>query len=396
MKLLKFPKSKETQKKVKNPGPALKKIIQKLKKIREKKLYGLTAVGEFLVDSITPENSIEEAEKSLDYKDRPGGSPANTAVNFFKLGISANLIAKIGYDFNGKFLLKNLKQQSFPSKGIVREYKKPTSRVLIATGTEGKFDLSKTHREADTNLRYKDVDQELVKKAFCLTSGIFATEYPTTRETILKIFKLAKKREQLILIDPDFNGFRRFRGFDHKETIISPFQYSLKIDQTPEYPEEILKKIDNFIKKYLRLADIVTPSRLDAKRYLGSQAVKNMSNEDIAKKYYEISDQALVVMTVGAEGSLIYDGKNFYNIPPYKAFKSLSTKGAGDAFKAGFLAGLERSRNISDIVYCAALGNIVGAYCTSQIGAWIQFPGLGKWFRLGRDLFNKVKIYKKS
>ena len=113
MKFLSFNKLVKPKFKITQIGPGAKNILNKLKTINKENYCGLTAIGEYLVDTITMESSIEDAEKTLNYHDRPGGSPANTAINFFKLGMVSNLVAKIGHDFNGKFLLKQLHKKIF-------------------------------------------------------------------------------------------------------------------------------------------------------------------------------------------------------------------------------------------------------------------------------------------
>lgn len=384
MRLLKF-NHKNKKIDIKEPGPALKKTLKKLHKLKDNHFKGLTAVGEYLVDSITQEKTIEEAEKTIQFNDRPGGSPTNTAINFYKLGIKSHLIAKIGHDFNGKYLLKKLSEQYFPPIGIVKDYEKSTSRVLKAMGVG---DLSKTFREADTNLQYEEVNQKLLHKAFCITSGIFSVEYPVTRETIIKIFEEAKNNGQFNLIDPNFNGYSRFQGFTKNKPISNIQTDVTSRPNTIEKNEKII--IDKFIEKYYKLCDIITPSDDDAKRYFGA----DITNEEACKKYYKMSNGALVLLTLGARGTILYDGKYYYHVAAFSDMNKVCPNGAGDAFKSGFLAALERAETYEDIIYSIALGNVIGAYATTKIGAWVNFPGLGKWFYLGKKLLRRgVKIY---
>jgi sugar/nucleoside kinase (ribokinase family) len=391
MKLLSFNNPVKSKFRVTKTGPAASNILSKLKTISKKNYCGLTAIGEYLVDTITMESSIEEAEKTLNYHDRPGGSPANTAINFFKLGMVSNLVAKIGHDFNGKFLLKQLQRETFPTDGIVKDYNSGTSRVLIASGFDENYDLTRMDRRSDANLQYKEINKKVVRNSFCLTSGIFSIEYPKTREAILKIFKRYHNGDKLILIDPDFNGYRRFRGFTDKKEKNFNTQFCLEIDKTPQKNPEEIKKIDQTLNKYFSYADIITPSRADARRYLGAKVVNKMTDLEIMKKYYELSNKALVILTLGKNGTLIYDGVNTIHVPGNKVVKVRSTTGAGDAFKAGFLAGLERSETYEDIIFSVALGNVAGSFAVMHYGSWIRFKGLGQWLELGKQLFEKAK-----
>jgi sugar/nucleoside kinase (ribokinase family) len=44
-----------------------------------------------------------------------------------------------------------------------------------------------------------------------------------------------------------------------------------------------------------------------------------------------------VLLTLGSEGSVLYDGKDFYRIPAYKPTKIVDATGCGDTFMAGYL-----------------------------------------------------------
>ncbi|MBD3238896.1 MAG: hypothetical protein GF332_04645 [Candidatus Moranbacteria bacterium] len=369
--------------KVRKPGPALVKIMKKLRKIRKRKLCGLCAIGEFIVDIITEKSNLEEASETTDFHDRPGGSPANVAVNFFKVGSRSHLIAKIGNDYRGKFLLKQLNKELFPHDGIVIDKQKPTTKLLSATGNKYLGDITKPIRKADVNLHIKEVDLNLVKSSFVVVSGVFSIEYPKTRETILKTLKEVHNNDQLILIDPNFNGYSRFWGFDERKP--KAIQYSIQINKESKLPTGTIKKIDDFLQKYYGLADIITPSVEDYLRYFGNDTKQP---KQMARKFYEISNKALVILSMGAKGNILYDGLNYYHIPAYKDVKVVCTNGAGDAMNAGFLAGLERSSTYEEIIYSCALGNVLGAITTSKYGSWIEFPGLGKWYTLGRKLMN--------
>ncbi|UCD99299.1 MAG: carbohydrate kinase family protein [Chloroflexota bacterium] len=71
------------------------------------------------------------------------------------------------------------------------------------------------------------------------------------------------------------------------------------------------------------------------------------------------------VVTLGEEGSIIYQGDVAYRIPPVLPEQIKDPTGVGDAYRGGFLAGYARGW---DLETCGQLGAVVAAYCLEQEG----------------------------
>lgn len=56
----------------------------------------------------------------------------------------------------------------------------------------------------------------------------------------------------------------------------------------------------------------------------------------------------IVITTLGENGSLAYNGTQFYKGDITKVEKVVNTVGAGDAFLAGFMAGVIHGRSIPE------------------------------------------------
>jgi sulfofructose kinase len=81
---------------------------------------------------------------------------------------------------------------------------------------------------------------------------------------------------------------------------------------------------------------------------------------------------AIVGMTLGAEGALIYCDGEFIESPAFAAPNGCrDTTGAGDAFHGGFIYGL---LNNEDIETSMKLGNAVAAMKCGQLGARLGLP----------------------
>src|SRR5205807_3981901 len=81
---------------------------------------------------------------------------------------------------------------------------------------------------------------------------------------------------------------------------------------------------------------------------------------------------ALVGMTLGARGALIYCEGEFIESPAFEVPGGCrDTTGAGDAFRGGFLYGMLRG---DDVETCMKLGNAVAALKCSGLGARTALP----------------------
>ena len=90
------------------------------------------------------------------------------------------------------------------------------------------------------------------------------------------------------------------------------------------------------------------------------------------KLLYEKHGLKLVCCTLGAQGSIAYDGKQFYQKDAYK-INVQDTTGAGDVFQAGFLVGLLHSKPINE---CLEFANAVAAIKCMHLGSQEGSPTL--------------------
>jgi 2-dehydro-3-deoxygluconokinase len=96
--------------------------------------------------------------------------------------------------------------------------------------------------------------------------------------------------------------------------------------------------------------------------------------EKIIKGFYEMMDPgSLIVLKIGAEGALYYQGDQIEHVEPYCVDNIVDLIGAGDAFAAGLITGLLRELPIREAV---ELANLVGALCITVKG---DIEGLPTW-----------------
>ena len=107
--------------------------------------------------------------------------------------------------------------------------------------------------------------------------------------------------------------------------------------------------------------DLFLPSEVEVKRLCGQNAP-----EAAAREFAQYGPK-VVVIKLGAEGSLVYDVSHdrLTPVPVYPARVADST-GAGDAYCGGFLAGYLLT---SDPITAALYGTVAASYVVEAIGA---------------------------
>lgn len=78
-----------------------------------------------------------------------------------------------------------------------------------------------------------------------------------------------------------------------------------------------------------------------------------------------ISMVPILITTLGPKGSIVESGSNAMHIKPAKPSRVLDPTGAGDAYRAGFLAGYLRE---FDLETCGQMGSVAAAYTVEQYG----------------------------
>lgn len=83
------------------------------------------------------------------------------------------------------------------------------------------------------------------------------------------------------------------------------------------------------------------------------------------KDWQEVFPQKTVITTLGEKGALIDDKGKIYEIKAIKPEKVVDPTGAGDAWRSGFLAGLEKG---FDLQTCGQMGSVASVYAIEHYG----------------------------
>ncbi len=259
------------------------------------------------------------------------GAESNVAVGLSKLGHPTGWVSKVGSDEFGQFIVRELR-----AEGV------DTSRVLISDeGPSGimfkQFSANLASQvfyyrkgSAASTLRSSELDWEYLKQARILhLSGITPALSKSCRDVVYEVFAFAKKEGILVCFDPNIR--RKLWSEEEARHTLQPLLAQADIVLLGEDEGQVLLQTGD---RY-RIADILLGN--------GAKAIG---------------------IKRGEQGAYVADGCGGFDISPYPV-TVVDTIGAGDAFNAGFLAGILEKEPIQQ---CGRMGALMGALAVSSIG----------------------------
>ena len=238
----------------------------------------------------------------------PGGKGLNQSVAFGRAGVSVSHAGAVGKD--GDFLLELLKESCVDTKYI---------QVLegVQTGTA----IIQNDKSGDN--------------CIILYSG---ANHQITKEQIANTISDFEKGDFLVLQN-EINGMDSIvRVAEEKglKIVLNPSPMNEKILGLP------LQYVDYFVLNEVEAAQI-----------LGLENISEKDGEKIVRELYNTYPHAKIVLTLGAEGSIYFDGETLYRQRAYKT-EVVDTTAAGDTFSGFFIAGILRGDTVEQAMDTAA------------------------------------------
>ncbi len=255
-----------------------------------------------------------------------GGSPLNVALNLKNLGVDAKIISAVGSDRLGALALKAVKYKGLDTDLIqVNDY--PTGLTEVEIDEEGipTYDIHE-----NTAWDYIGVTDEIKKEVLSSDFLMFGS-LPFRNRTGDSIKELLKGYKGKVVVDVNF--------------------------RKPFYSESLIDEI-------LHLADILKINRVEFAEFLKWKNIESTQEEAltwIANEY----NLETVMLSKGEKGASILHRGELSSKGRYYV-KVRDTVGAGDAFLAGAIHSLLKSKSAYETV-CFA--NALGAFVTSRNGA---------------------------
>lgn len=298
----------------------------------------ILSVGELLVDFIGDHygKSIAETEN---YTRLLGGSAANLAVNANTIGLDVALVASVGNDGLGQYLLDELDSFGCNTSYVAKISNQPTSLIFISR-TDDTPDFIPV-RGADAHISELQIKNVIIEKARIFHTSCFALSLEPARSGIMRKAKLAFESGCKLSIDINY------------ATEIWPNS------------EEAVK----FIKAYCAFNPLVKISADDAKRLFGDVDIYN----EIFTLFHSYGADT-VCLTLGGEGVILAQkGKKSIHKPAIKLNKVVDVTGAGDAFWSGFLYGYIKNHGMEQ---CVLFGLKIAHIKLQNVGHVPKFTSL--------------------
>lgn len=282
-----------------------------------KKNNDIICVGEALIDFIGNEVAINLAQ-TKSFSKYVGGSATNVAKNMAQLGFKTTLVASIGNDGLGDFVMNNVASHNLNTKYLERKKDKSTSIILVSRtiGTPEFIPL----RQADFCIETNQIPSELFENSKIFHTTCFALSKNPAQNTILQKAKEAFTSGCKLSID---------------------LNYSKKIwNDSPILP---------VLKTYCQYQPLVKLSDDDAFRIFN----KILSNQQIFDYYHKLGAD-IICLTKGKEGAFVSQkGQEIIFQAAPNVANVVDVTGAGDAFWSGFLAGYLREYSLKDCLKVA-------------------------------------------
>ncbi|MFW6071360.1 MAG: carbohydrate kinase family protein [Candidatus Bipolaricaulota bacterium] len=290
---------------------------------------------------------LEEAEVDLssevELKLSPGAPASNVATGLQRLGTNTAILGRAGDDWFGNYLKKAFQEEGVDTSRLFLGEGESTGivfPVIDGNGVQQSFEL--INEPAQFDLSRRDIENlSFPEDGFLFADGVLLMEHPG-REALVEGVKQGREEGITVVFDPNFRlpaSALKKEGGRALELILEAADFILLND-------EELETLRRFFDEKSRTEAVV--ERLLA------------------------SDTEAVIVKKGAEGHEVITGNESFNRGAFSV-EVLDTQGAGDAFDAGFIAGLAKGL---DYRHAALIGGGAGAIVCTGETAWGPLPEL--------------------
>jgi ribokinase len=294
-------------------------------------LKPIIVFGSINMDLVTRTPRLPIAGETLqgyEFFTAPGGKGANQAVAAARLGISTQIVGRLGDDDFGRQLLAGLQAADVQTDGILVDESASSGVAVIAVDDAGENNIIIV---AGAN---GCVNQQDVERLSDLLPGAAALllQFEIPLPAVLAAAQAARQAGVLVILDPA----------PAKENI------------PPElYP----------------LIDIITPNEIEASQLVGFPVE---GQEAAAKASAELRQRGVgtVIVKLGAQGVFCAAGAETFFVPAFSV-RAVDTVAAGDAFNGALAAALADGRSLRDAV---VWGAAAGAISATKAGAQPSLP----------------------
>ncbi len=254
-----------------------------------------------------------------------GGCASNAAVDLAKLGVAVGVSGCVGGDTFGRFVAETLKRADVDTQGVhtLPEYGTASTMVVNVTGQDRRFISTPG---ANTGFQVDHIPRDWAAQAKVVYIGGYLMMPGLETEAFVDMLRAARAGGAQTVLDVVLFG-----GTHYWETLT-----------------KVLPEVDVFL-----------PNDDEA------AVITGLSDPFEQAQRFREAGAKTVVVTQGERGSLLVSDTHRLRAGTYPA-EYLGGTGSGDAFDAGYCAGLLRGE---DPAGCLRWGSALGASCVRALGA---------------------------
>ena len=258
-----------------------------------------------------------------------GGKGANQAVAAARYGNRVVFVAKTGNDLFGEQVRKSMKEDGIVTDYVFIDEEHPSGVALITIDQKAENCIV-VAGGANMYLKTEDIDKA---KEEILGGDVVLMQLETPIETVEYAAKMAAEAGVKVILNP-----------------------------APAPAEPLSKELISNL--YL-----ITPNRSEASRLTGIEVTDLASAQRAALALYDMGAKNVIV-TLGSEGSLVYDGHMMMRVEAIKV-EAVDTTAAGDTYNGVLASVIAEGKSLIDAVHEA---NIAGAISVTRMGAQPAAP----------------------
>lgn len=254
-----------------------------------------------------------------------GGCAVNTGIALARLGFRPSVMGKVGQDAFGDFVIAALQREGINTDGVQRAQGVRTSATMVCVKPGGERSFIH-YLGANAELTAEDVNFDVIRGARVLHIGSALLVPRLDGKPLAGVLRRAQEMGVLTCVDTAWDSKGRWME------LVGPL---------------------------LPYADMCVPSLEEARMITGER-----DPEAIARVLMGAGVKT-VGIKMGDQGCYVATRSEAHLLPPFQV-DAVDATGAGDAWVAGFLAGVVSGRSLKET---ARLANAVGAMSVTAMGA---------------------------
>lgn len=314
----------------------------------------ITCFGEALIDFLNTGSTRDGLISIPEFRQFPGGAPANVAVAIARLGGDARFAGQVGDDTFGRFITDSLTTYGVDTNHLTLHPEAKTALAFVFLDEQGERSFE-FHRDATADLLLTEFD---VKDRWFIGADLFHFCSNTLTDKHITGTTLAALKNA------------------RKQGCVVSFDVNLRHNLWPEGQADAQRVLDCFSH-----VDVIKVSR-DELEYLAPDGEEAFVRHAIGQGV------STILITDGGEPIKVL-AKGIYSEITPPATLVVDTTAAGDAFTGGFLFALAEQPDLRKALAdqqaleeMALFASKCGAYTVARQGAFTSLPTLEE---LGSD-----------